>query len=79
MEVIMSLGLFLQIIPVVLSISGIIFNIHKKRACWIIWTIGSIFWIGLYVYTQLWIPIILCVINIGMNIWGWKKWSKENK
>ena len=75
----MSLGLILQIIPVVLSLIGIIFNVHKKRICWIIWMIGSCFWIWLYVHTKIYIPIILCVINMGMNFWGWKKWSKENK
>ncbi len=71
------LSTLLQVMAVGFSMSGVVFNIHKKKICWILFSISGIFWLWLYAYSQLYISIIPPIVYLFMNFWGWKKWSKK--
>lgn len=72
------INLVLQLLAVGLGVTGIIFNIFKKKTCYILWSIHAVAWIVLYYRVQFhWTTIGYCLINIVMYIVGWYKWRRD--
>lgn len=63
----------------ILSITGTIFNVKKKVACFYIWAFGEIFWIALDYKNGQFGRMFLDFVHLGMAIWGIYTWGKEAK
>lgn len=62
----------------VIGIIGAILNIQKKKICFVVWSIGNIFWMLLSIVVPeyrgqmpLWITFTI------LNIYGWYAWRKD--
>lgn len=72
------INLALQLIAVSLGVVGIVFNIFKKKVCYMLWGIHALAWLILYYRTGFhWSTMGYCLINIGMYAVGWNKWRKD--
>lgn len=66
-------------IAVSLSILGIILNARKNVWCWAVWILSNIFWLA-YEIPKGEIPsIILWVVFLVMNSYGWYSWKKDEQ
>ena len=70
--------MYLDWIGLVINLLGVWLNGNRNILCWPVWIIGG------FVWTFHWIPldqsaaIVMTFCYMGFNIWGWRKWSKEN-
>ena len=71
--------LFWELIVVLSGVTGAIFNIYKKKICFVIWTLHQIAWIALAIHHQTYIVIFSPLFFIGTNIYGYYKWRKDEK
>jgi len=69
--------LFWELIVVLTGISGGIFNVYKKKICFVIWTLHQIAWIVLAIGNQSYVVIGSPLFFIGLNIYGYRKWKKD--
>ena len=60
----------------VLSLVGIILNIHKKRICFIIWMITNFAWMLVDIKKNIPAQAFLFFVYFLLAIWGWVKWKK---
>lgn len=54
-----------------------VLNVRAKRACFIIWTVGSLYWLYVDLHRQLYAQAIGCIISIGIHIYGYWHWGKK--
>ena len=71
------MNLVIQLIGITLSLSGVIFNVYKKRKCWIFYFIANMFWIWLYLRIEFYPTVFLMIVYQGLAIAGWIKWGKK--
>jgi len=69
----------LGLIVILLALIAITLNIHKRRECFIVWTVGNVIWIIDFLTRD---PInypyiVLAVIYTAFNVYGWNVWSKN--
>jgi len=67
----------LQIIGTACVIGGIYLTAHKRRAAWVVYQIGGVAWIMLYLKKELYIAILAQVIYMAFNVYGWREWGKK--
>jgi len=67
----------LQIIGTASVITGLYLIAHKKRLAWLVYEIGGVAWILLYLKKGLHIAILAQLIYMGMNIYGYINWGKK--
>jgi nicotinamide riboside transporter PnuC len=71
---------FIELLPWIcsgFSAIGSIFNIFKKKICFIIWTIGNIGFLFLNIKFEMYGQLPVWIVFIACNIYGYWKWSKE--
>jgi nicotinamide riboside transporter PnuC len=61
-----------------LSITGTVFNVKKKVACFYIWAFGEIFWVILDLKNGCYGRVFLDAVHFGMAIWGIYGWRKKD-
>ena len=71
------INLSLQILLTVFALTGAVFNIFKKKICFILWTCANICGAILYFRTGLYVIIIVAAVYMILNIIGWFKWKRE--
>ena len=59
----------------ILSVIAIYFLGNKKRQGFLLMMAGNVAWIGFGCIVNSSATIIMNVVFIGMNIWGFNKWS----
>ena len=69
----------IQYIGTLLSLTGVILNIFKKRSCWIFYFIANWLWIWLYLRIEFYPVVFLMGVYQGLAIWGWIKWGKKKE
>ena len=67
----------LQIIALCCTLGGIILTAHKNRLCWVVYQIGGLALITVYLMTHLYILIACQTVYMTANIYGWIKWGKD--
>lgn len=60
----------------VISLSGNIFNVKKKVACFYIWAIGEVFWFILDFKNGTYGRAFLDLVQLIMAIYGIIQWNK---
>jgi len=60
------------------QVCGLLLSAHKKIACWSIWILSNIFLITYSIMLDLRPILILNIVFIGFNLYGWYKWKKGN-
>ena len=66
-----------MILLTILSIIGVILNIHKRRECFIIWIATNGLWAIYDFKIGAWEQGILFTVYFGLAIWGLLKWQKK--
>jgi nicotinamide riboside transporter PnuC len=67
----------LEYIGLFCTVLGMYLNGRKFMSCWAVWIIGDALWIIAYLPRHDWAIIATNVIFVGLNIWGWRAWSKS--
>ena len=60
----------------ILSITGIILNIHKRKECFIIWAVTNFSWMIYDFHIKAYEQSFLFLIYFLLAIWGLIKWGK---
>ena len=72
--------LVLSILGMIFSLGGNILIIFKKKSGWLAWIAGNILWIVINFVDVLNIPMVLMyVVYMIINIFGYIKWYKKDK
>jgi hypothetical protein len=58
----------------VLSLVGVVLNIHRKRACFLVWAFTNSAWTAIDVYHGVWAQAALQAVYVGLAIYGLRKW-----
>lgn len=61
----------------ILSLIGVILNIKKKRACFLIWMCTNFLWTIIDFKKGIPEQGVLFLIYTGLAIWGWFDWKAE--
>jgi len=61
----------------ILSLTGTILNIKKKKVCFIIWTITNSLWTIVDFNAGLYSQAMLQFVYVGLAIWGIIEWRKK--
>lgn len=71
---------FLEILDTIISLSGHYgrwLNANKKRICFIIWAICTIYWAARDFSLGLYSQALFCLISVCINIYGYIKWGND--
>lgn len=63
----------------ILSIIGTLFNLQKKVAGWIIWSIANVGWIVSFSLKGMMAEVTLFGVYLVLSIYGVFKWMPPNK
>lgn len=58
-----------------LSMIGLGLNIFQIIWCWVIWSLGNIFWIYWSINKKEWSQLSLWLVYTVMNFYGWYQWA----
>ena len=61
------------------SLIGTVFNIHKRRACFYIWSVTNALWCGYDIYKQAIPQATLMGVYFGLAIYGITKWRGKDE
>jgi nicotinamide mononucleotide transporter len=67
----------LQLIALSCVVVGILLTARKKRAAWLVYEIGGVAWVALYLSKGLYIAVLAQLVFMTMNIYGWIQWGKH--
>jgi nicotinamide riboside transporter PnuC len=59
------------------SITGAILNVLRKRASFFLYTVANIGWICINIYHSIYAQATLFAVFTGLSIWGWIEWGKQ--
>ena len=59
----------------VLSIIGVIANTHKKRWCFLVWTVTNFSWMCVDLHHEIYPQAALFFVYFMLSIYGWFKWE----
>ena len=62
-----------------LSLLGTALNVRKLVACFYLWTLVNICWIGVDVYQGLWARSVLDGVHLVFAVWGIFSWRRSGK
>jgi nicotinamide riboside transporter PnuC len=54
-------------------------NAHKKRSCFIIWSVCTTYWAIRDFQIGLYSQAIFCLVSIAFNMYGYIKWNQKEK
>ena len=60
-----------------LSLTGVVLNIHKKRACFAIWTVTNFCWMAYDFSIGAYAQSALFAIYFVLAVWGTIKWKTD--
>ena len=56
---------------------GYYFNAKQKMYCFYIWGLGNILFLIYGVLINAFPQIAMCIFVLGMNVYGYKQWSRD--
>ena len=62
-----------------LSLAGTWFNIQKRLAGWLIWSVANAGWVAAFASRKLWAEATLFSIYLILSIYGYFKWRRQEK
>lgn len=63
----------------VVSVTGVVLNIYKIRACFILWIFTNGFWMCYDIYRQVYPQDALFFVYFCLAVWGTVKWRKADR
>lgn len=63
----------------ILSLTGVVANIYKKRWCFIVWAVTNFSWMIVDYRRGIKAQAALFAIYFLLALWGLYKWTKDNK
>ena len=73
------MNLVLQAVGIASVITGLYLMAHKRRAAWLVYQVGGVAWIWLFLRSELYGAVLAQVVYMSMNVYGWIKWGKERR
>lgn len=64
-------------VATMICLIGMMLNVKKNKACFIMWLIGNMIWLLIDVYSMAISRVILDVIQQIFNLWGIIEWRKN--
>jgi len=58
-----------------LSLLGVVLNIHHRRACFAVWSFTNAYWMVLDAQAGLPAQACLQAVYVGLAIYGWHRWQ----
>jgi len=62
----------------ILILLGYYLNAKKLTVSWIVWFIGNVCNLVYSVFIEAWPQLVLAVALMGLNIYGYIEWKKNN-
>lgn len=62
-------------VATILSITGILLNANLIIWCWSVWILSNVFWIIWSINKKEWSQLVLWIIFLITNIYGWYQWG----
>jgi len=59
-----------------LSIAGVVLNIKKKRACFILWAVTNFVWMVVDYHAGIYSQAALFCVYFALALWGIYEWRK---
>ena len=59
------------------SVTGVVLNIRKNRACFFIWAATNASWCVVDLVHAVWAQAALQSVYFGLAIWGIRSWKKS--
>lgn len=63
-------------IATIICFTGMVLNVKKKKACFVMWLIGNTIWLMIDIHSMAVSRVILDVIQQIFNLWGIIEWRK---
>ena len=63
----------------VLSLIGVVLNIHHRRECFAVWLLSNLSWAAVDTYHGIWSQAALQLVYAGLSVWGLWKWRKHER
>lgn len=64
-------------IATIVCFAGMILNVKKMKACFIVWLIGNTVWLLIDIYSVAISRVILDIAQQAFNVWGLIEWRKN--
>ena len=64
-------------ITAAVSVAGVVLNIKKHRACFVLWSVTNVAWAAVDFYVGLYAQAALFALYFGLSLWGLRTWSRE--
>ena len=62
-------------VATILSITGILLNANLIIWCWSVWILSNVFWIIWSINKKEWSQLVLWIVFLITNIYGWYQWG----
>ena len=69
--------IFLQSVAVLTTLIGALSMVYKKRIGWLVFLVGNIAWISIFIKTELYLLVLTQLIFVVVNTKGWFQWGKK--
>jgi len=70
---------YLSMLATIVCFAGMILNVKKKKACFVVWLIGNTVWLLIDINSMAVSRIILDIAQQIFNAWGLIEWRKKEK
>lgn len=57
------------------SLTGVLLNIHHRRACFVVWAFSNATWAGIDAWHGIWAQAALQAVYFVLSIYGLVKWK----
>lgn len=67
---------YFSIIATLVCFAGMILNVKKMKACFVVWLIGNTVWLLIDIHSMAISRVILDIAQQIFNVWGLIEWRK---
>ena len=64
-------------IVTLLSLTGVVLNIHKRRECYLVWLVTNLSWMIYDWMIGAWEQSALFAVYLILSVWGFVKWTTK--
>lgn len=67
---------YISSIATIICFSGMILNVKKMKACFVVWLIGNTIWLIIDIKSMAISRVVLDIMQQAFNLWGLIEWRK---
>lgn len=69
--------ILLELLTTALAVTGVFFNNHRHRWCFVIWGVSNTISAGIHIDGGMYGMLLRDVIFLGLGVDGWIRWGRE--